>query len=169
MAVKHIRENNHMKFGKRTYNNPGEFLGDIQFLFKNRDKMPKIRSGALITPAFCERIMLAVTAVNRCRYCSYFHTGEALKSGLNRSEISQLLSGTVSNCPPEEASAVIYAQHWAESNASPDPSALSKLQEVYGPEKTDAINLILRMIRIGNLLGNSWDYMLYRVSCGRWG
>jgi AhpD family alkylhydroperoxidase len=158
-----------MKFRKRTYNNPGEFLGDINFLFKNRNKMPKVRSGALVSPAFRERIMLAVTAVNGCRYCTYFHAGEALKSGLSQSEISQLLSGSVLNCPQEEASAIIYAQHWAESNACPDPSALSKLQDVYGPEKSDAINLILRMIRIGNLMGNSWDYMLYRVSFGNWG
>ena len=158
-----------MKFGKRTYNNPGEFLGDIHFLLKNREKMPGVRSGILISPAFRERMMLAVTAVNGCRYCSYFHTGEALKSGLSQEEISRLLSGEVAACPPEEASAVIYAQHWAESNACPAPSALGKIQEIYGQEKADAINLVLRMIRIGNLMGNSWDYLLYRVSFGHFG
>ena len=155
-----------MKFGKRTYQNPGELLGDIRFLFKNRQKLPVVKKGKLISPAFRERIMLAVTGVNRCRYCSYFHTGEALKSGLSQSEIGNLLSGNVANCPPEEASAVIYAQHWAESNARPEPAAFQKLQELYGREKADVIDLILRMIRIGNLLGNSWDYLLFRVSFG---
>jgi len=27
----------------------------------------------------------------------------------------------------------------------------------------------MRMIRIGNLLGNTWDLLLYRISRGRWG
>jgi len=125
--------------------------------------------GSLISPAFRERLMLAVTAVNGCRYCSYYHTGEALKSGLSREEISRLLAGESASCPLEEAPAVIYAQHWAESNTRPDPTALQNLREIYGQEKIDAIHLVLRMIRIGNLSGNSWDYLLYRLSFGHWG
>jgi AhpD family alkylhydroperoxidase len=158
-----------MKFGKRTYMNLKEFFSDILFLTRNRKKMREVNKGTIISPAFRERMMLAVTAVNRCRYCSYFHTGEALKSGLVQEEISRLLSGEVTECPPEEASAVIYAQHWAESNACPDPIIVQKLQETYGQEKADAIQLVLRMIRTGNLSGNSWDYLLYRLSFGNWG
>ena len=158
-----------MKFSKRTYNSPREFLSDVLFPFKNRRKLLWVMSGTLISPAFRERLMLAVTAVNGCRYCSYFHTGEALKSGLSQEEISRLLSRESAACPTEEVSAVIYAQHWAESNAHPDPIALQKLQEISGREKTDAIHLVLRMIKIGNLFGNSWDYLLYRLSFGNWG
>jgi hypothetical protein len=105
---------------------------------------------------------------NGCRYCSYFHARQALKSGLTPEEISQLLSGDVDNCPEEEAVAVIYAQHWAESDAHPDAEAVQKLQQTYGVEKTEFIHLMLRMIRLGNLLGNSWDYLLYRISFGKW-
>lgn len=64
--------------------------------------------------------------------------------------------------------AVIYAQYWAESNANPDPEAVLKLQETYGVEKAEAINLVLRMIRLGNLTGNFFDYLLYRISLGKW-
>jgi len=112
--------------------------------------------------------MLAVTAVDGCRYCSYFHARQALKSGVTSREISQLLSGDVNGCPEEEAVAVIYAQHWAESDAHPDPEAVWKLQQIYGAERTEEINLLLRMIRLGNLLGNSWDYLLYCISFGNW-
>ena len=112
--------------------------------------------------------MLAVTAVDGCRYCSYFHAKQALKGGVTQEEISQLLSGDVDGCPEEEALAVIYAQHWAESNAHPDPDAVLKLQETYGVGKAEAIHLVLRMIRLGNLAGNSLDYLLYRVSFGKW-
>jgi AhpD family alkylhydroperoxidase len=123
----------------------------------------------LISQAFRERLMLAVTAVNGCRYCSYFHSRQALKSGISTEEIRELLAGDVANCPQDEAVAVAYAQHWAESNAHPEPEAVERLQRTYGPGKTEAIHLILRMIRMANLLGNSWDYLIYRISFGRRG
>jgi AhpD family alkylhydroperoxidase len=112
--------------------------------------------------------MLAVTSVESCRYCSYFHSKLALKGGINQEEIGQLLSGDFHNCPEEEALAVLYAQHWAESNACPDPEVVEKLKETYSSEKMEAINMMLRMIRLGNLLGNTWDYLLYRISFGKW-
>jgi Carboxymuconolactone decarboxylase family. len=73
--------------------------------------------------------MLAVTVVNGCRYCPYFHAKQALKSGITSKEISQLLSGDVDNYPEEKVVAIIYAQHWAESNAHPDPEAIRRLTE----------------------------------------
>jgi hypothetical protein len=73
------------------------------------------------------------------------------------------------NCPEEEAIALLYAQHWADSNAKPDPEATRRLEQAYGAEKAEAINLILRMIRVGNLSGNTWDHLLSRISFGRWG
>ena len=112
--------------------------------------------------------MLAVTSVEGCRYCSYFHSKLALKGGVSQGEISKLLSGEVDDCPEDEIIAVLYAQHWAESNACPDKEADERLEETYGPEKAEAINLMLRMIRLGNLLGNTWDYLLYRMSFGKW-
>ncbi len=135
---------------------------------KKQEAVAEARNEGLLSPAFRERLMLAVTWVNGCRYCSYFHARQALKSGVTAQEISKLLSGDVDNCPEEEATAVIYAQHWAESDAHPDPEAVWKLEETYGPEKADAIHLVLRMIRLGNLLGNSWDYLLYCLSFGKW-
>lgn len=157
-----------MRFNKRTYKNPKELFSDLLFPIRNGRRLQRAKKQGLITEAFQERLMLAVTAVHGCRYCSYFHTKQALKSGISSQEISQLLSGDVANCPEEEAVAVIYAQHWAESDAHPDPEAYQKLQQTYGAKKTEAINLALRMIRLGNLLGNSWDYLLYCLSLGRW-
>ena len=112
--------------------------------------------------------MLAVTSVEGCRYCSYLHTKLALKDGISQEEIGKLLSGDVEGCTEEEAVAILYAQHWAESNARPDPEVAQKLQEIYGSEEAEAIHLMLRMIRLGNLLGNTWDYLLYRLSFGKW-
>jgi AhpD family alkylhydroperoxidase len=157
-----------MRFKKRTYSNIREFFADLCFPIRNWKRLRELKSKGLLSPAFQERLVLAVTAVDGCRYCSYFHTKQALKSGIPHEEISQLLSGDIGSCPEEEGLAVIYAQHWAESNAHPDTDVVLKLQETYGVEKAEAIHLVLRMIRLGNLAGNSLDYLLYRISFGKW-
>ncbi|MEJ2746638.1 MAG: carboxymuconolactone decarboxylase family protein [Anaerolineae bacterium] len=157
------------KFNKRYYDNLGLFWRDFRYPFQNRDKLKLAMGGDLVSPAFRERLMLAVTAVNGCRYCSYYHAKEALKTGLPEAEIRAMRDGIVDNAPAEELPALLYAQHWAESNANPDPDLRQKLAETYGTERAAAIDVILHMIRVGNLLGNTTDYWLYRLSFGRWG
>ena len=113
--------------------------------------------------------MLAVTAVNRCRYCSYYHAKEALSAGLSTQEIQQLDNGDLAVAPDDELPALLYAQHWAEQDAHPDPAIRQKLVTTYGDAKAEAIETILRLIRTGNLGGNTLDYWLYRLSFGRCG
>jgi AhpD family alkylhydroperoxidase len=158
-----------MEFKKRRYKRLKNIFADLWFPIRNGSRLRETSRKKLVSPAFRERLMLAVTAVNGCRYCSFFHTRQALKSGLTAEEIGDLLAGDVANCPPDEAIALAYAQHWAESDAHPDPEAVQRLQQAYGHQKTEAIHLILRMIRMANLLGNSWDYLIYRISFGRKG
>ncbi len=156
-------------FPRRTYRSPRSFFTDLGYILRRR-RMIRTTFRQQLAPAFRERLMLAVTAVNRCRYCSYFHAGEALRSGVPADQLEALLAGEIPpGAPAEEQVALLYAQHWAESNAQPDPAALLRLQETYGSEKTEAIHLALRMIRMGNLLGNSWDAVLYYLSFGRLG
>jgi AhpD family alkylhydroperoxidase len=154
-----------MKFRKSFYQNPKNLFLDLCYPIRNRKRLKE--ASQLIPAAFRERLMLAVTAVNGCRYCSYFHARQALQSGIESDEINRLLAGDVAGCPVEEAVAVLYAQHWAESNAHPDPEAVLRLQQTYGAEKAGAINVLLHIIRLGNLLGNTWDFLLYIVSFGR--
>jgi AhpD family alkylhydroperoxidase len=156
-----------MKFKKRTYRSLKELLTDLFFPIRNIKKLREVKNKGLLSPAFQERLMLAVTSVEGCRYCSYFHSKLALKNGISQEEIGKLLSGDVEGCPEEEALAVLYAQHWAESNAHPDAIAVERLQEMYGSDKAEVIHLMLRMIRLGNLVGNTWDYLLYRISFGK--
>jgi AhpD family alkylhydroperoxidase len=158
-----------MNFKKRFYTSAREFATDILYLTRNIRWLRRRNSLGIISPAFRERLMLAVTAVYGCRYCSYFHAKRGLKSGVDSEEAVVLLAGSLEMCPTEEAIALLYAQHWAESNANPDTEAVERLERAYGAEKVKAINLALRMVRIGNLAGNLWDYFLYRLSRGKWG
>lgn len=153
-------------FGRRIYRRPAEFLADFRYMGERRSLIRRAMR-ELISPAFRERLMLVVTEVNGCRYCSYYHAREALKSGISAAELQDFLAGTLpAETPPDEYVALVYAQHWAETDAHPDPEAAQKLLAVYGEEKAAAIDLLLRMIRVGNLLGNTADYLVYRLTFG---
>jgi len=68
--------------------------------------------------------------------------------------------------PADELPALLYARHWAEDNARPDARAEKQLMDVYGVDKAEAIEVILRLIRMGNLTGNTADYVLSRLMFG---
>ena len=122
-----------------------------------------IRSGRM-SKAFAERIMLTVTEVNGCRYCRYAHAKAALAAGVTESEIRHLFEGELGGLPAEEVVALTFAQHYAETEGRPDPAAHQRLVNTYGPEMTQDILAYIRMITMGNLLGNTLDALLYRLS-----
>lgn len=156
-------------FARRIYHHPAELLEDFRFIWERR-LMIRRAMRELISPAFRERLMMVVTEVNGCRYCSYYHARLSLQAGVSQAELRTLLSGSIpSSTPSDELPALAYAQHWAESNTHPDPEARQRLVEIYGGEVAEAVEIVLRMIRSGNLLGNLWDYWLYRLSFGRLG
>jgi AhpD family alkylhydroperoxidase len=153
-------------FRRRIYHHPAELWADLRYGIRQRKRLPGSMH-ELISPTFRERLMLVVTEVNGCRYCSYYHAGEALRSGITSDELRELLAGQIpAETPPEEHLALAYAEHWAGTDANPDPEAVKALIEAYGEEKAAAIEMVLRQIRVGNLLGNSADYLLYRLSFG---
>ncbi len=148
-------------FHKRTYAGIAEFLDDARYMLRQQ---AQIRAAMhLVAPAFRERLMLAVTQVNACRYCADFHAKLAHKSGLSDDEVQQLLEGVVAQCPPEEIAAILYAREWAEAAGHPDAESRQTLIETYGAAKAAAIEMIVRMINTANLAGNTFDYLRYRI------
>ena len=82
-----------MKFRKRFYTSAREFSTDILYLARNIWWLRRRNSLVITSPAFRERLMLAVTAVYGCRYCSYLHAKRGLKSGVDDEEATALLAG----------------------------------------------------------------------------
>ena len=157
-------------FRRRTYRGPADFLRDIRFLVDNRSLLKRALHGGEISFGFRERLMMVVTEVNGCRYCTHYHSGQSVKAGLSNDELRILLSGKISEeSPAEEIPALLYARHWAEANARPDFEEVHHLVQTYLDEKAAMIHAILRMIRAGNLIGNTWDYFLHWISFGRLG
>jgi AhpD family alkylhydroperoxidase len=154
---------------RRKYHGLGEFFKDLRMIMSRRREIRTLMQGDVITPAFRERLMLTVTAVNNCRYCSYGHARAALSEGVSQEEIEALGNGFFDGSPAEEIPAMLYAQHWAEANGEPEPSVRDQVVARYGEQVVNTMELAMRMIRVGNLSGNTLDYLLHRISFGRLG
>ena len=149
-------------FSKRIYT-PRSLLKDFRDILNHFHEFRSAVRSRRIDQAFAEKIMLAVTAVSGCRYCSYGHARMALASGVSPEEVDLLLGGEVGHASPEEAPALFFAQHYAESGGHPDPEMVQKLVQTYGQERARDILAHVRMITLGNLSGNTFDVLLSRL------
>jgi len=153
---------------RKVYGSRREFFPDLLFMLRNTTHLTRVYRGGL-PPTLRERLMVAAAAVYGCRFCSWFHTREALRIGVDKEELARLVGGVIEGCPEEYSIAVLYAQHWAESDAHPDHEAVHRLEETYGREEAKLVDVVLRPIRLILLVEDLWDSFLYRISFGRWG
>ncbi len=154
---------------KRFYHRPSALGRDLLDIVGGLRRLRALKGRELVDPAFRERLMLTVTQVNGCRYCAYAHARMGLSAGMTDDDIQALMAGEMEGVPREQVVAVLYAQHWAETDGQPDPEARRGVVERYGAEKTEAMEIYMRRMRVGNLVGNSWDVVMSKVSFGRWG
>ena len=148
-------------FQKRIFT-VNRFKSAIEDVFEHLDELRAASRGDIVDKQFSERIMLAVTQVNGCRYCSYGHARMALDAGLTKTEVDELLSGEFSSAPREQLAALAFAEHFAESGGSPDDAAVERLESEYGRDGSRHIMAYIRMIMVGNLMGNTLDALLSR-------
>ena len=133
------------------------------FLARLPDLKRASKSGR-VNKAFSERIMLAVTQVNGCRYCYWGHSASALKTGVTQEEIDAIVSSEFGILPEEEIPAILFAQHYAEAEGNYDPEAWDKLVEHYTEEGARDVLAYIRVITFGNLWGNTFDAILSRFA-----
>ncbi len=147
-----------MSFNKRKYNSFTEFFSDLLFLIKN---FRLINSD--LSKDLRHKLMLTVTGVNDCRYCSYVHSRIALINGFNKSEVNQLLAGLPVNESDNNIKLLLYAQHYAETRGNPSDDVVNALIKFYGNDMIARVNYFLRLIKLGNYVGNCFDYLLYTL------
>jgi len=149
-------------FDKRFYT-PGTFWRDFFTVIRHiPDFIDSVRSRR-ISHKFAEEIMMVVTQVNGCRYCSYVHSKSALMSGVSEQELLKLLAMQTDDFPEEEAVALTFAQHYAESECNPDPEVEKRFGDYYGAHASQDIMNFIRMITMSNLAGNTVDAFLSRL------
>ena len=149
-------------FHKRIFS-AASLLKDLGYLLLHSPRIV----GALLDPeisrSFREKIMVVTSAVNECRYCSWFHAQQAVASGVSADELSDMFRlHFQASASPRELTALLYAQHFAETNKNPDPDMTARLFEDYGERTAKHILVLIRTIYFGNLFGNTWDAVLSR-------
>jgi AhpD family alkylhydroperoxidase len=117
-----------------------------------------------IDRAFAERVMLAVTQVNGCRYCSFAHTRMALTAGVTSEEIRAIEANEFGKILPDQVTALMFAQHYAEMDGHPAPEAWQRMIDVYGADVTRDLMVYIRLISLANLWGNTFDALLSRLT-----
>lgn len=125
-------------------------------------------AGALLrpatSPALREKVMLGVTAVNDCRYCNYVHTGLALANDVDLDALHDVLDhGTFGETSDREATAIVFAKHFADTVRSPSPAAQRALAREFTEREQREIMAYIHAIYFANLAGNSADAWLVRL------
>lgn len=136
---------------------------DTGFLIWNIPQIFAVSRSETISKAFMEKIMNVTTAVNGCTYCSWFHAKQAINCGISEDEIRNMMNLQFhADATAFELMALLYAQHYAETNRKPDAEMTQKLLDTYGEKNAKDIRLVIRMIFFGNLYGNTWDAVMSR-------
>ena len=117
----------------------------------------------LVDKHFIERLQLAVTEVNGCAACSYQHTQMALNQGMSNEEISSFLSGGDNFIKTEEAKAIMFAQHFADSRGFPKKFAYDSIAEEYGEKEARIILSAAQVMIAGNMYGIPFSAFLSRL------
>lgn len=149
-------------FSRRIYSRR-DFKTAVGDVFGHIDDLRRAARAGRVSKAFAEKIMLAVTRVNGCRFCAYGHTRAALAAGVSETELQKIMSGELGDFPEREAVALTFAQHYAESSCQPDPVACQRVVAYYGSETAGDFLTYIRMITFGNLYGNTFDALLSRL------
>lgn len=121
--------------------------------FRSFKYIKRGRKANIFDEQFQERIMLAVTAVNRCPMCSYAHTGMALKAGMSNEEIKSFLAGEFPDVPVDQVKAIFFAQHYADERGKIDKELWEEIVREYGKAKAECILAAIRIMMFGNSLG----------------
>lgn len=144
-------------YDKRIFS-PAVLFRDLGFLISRAPAIVGTMRNPDIGRAFMEKIMMVVTAINGCTYCTWFHAKQAMTSGMSDDEISDMFNlqfeASVSG---HELPALLFAQHFAETNRDPDPEMTARLDAFYGERTARDVMLLIRVIFFGNLLGNTFD------------
>jgi len=114
-----------------------------------------------------ERIMLAVAAENRCRYCKAAHASIGKAVGLDPDEIDDILENRDASMPPGEALAVAYARDLARRGfLSRDEGLRARLVEHLGDSQAEAVESTAHVMNFANRFGNTFDAAWARLSGG---
>jgi AhpD family alkylhydroperoxidase len=122
-------------------------------------------AGRVLSNELRERVMLAVAAENRCRYCIAAHTELGLAAGLTREEIGRILAGDDAGFDASIRAALAFSRDLVRRDfRSRSESLYDALIEQYGSDQAAAIEAAAHVMNFFNRFGNTFDMGLAKVS-----
>lgn len=147
---------------KRKYNLCELYVAFV-YLPRALVKLASNKRSKLVDKQFTERLMLAVTEVNGCAACSYAHTLMALRQGMSNEEINSFLEGDSKFTKPEEAKAIYFAQHYANSRGIPAKEAYEVVVNEYGSVKASIFLSAVQVMMAANMYGIPYSAFISRL------
>ena len=117
--------------------------------------LSKIPKEARVPPSLSERLSLAVSGVNSCSYCSWLHSKKALELGFSEEDVEGMLQGDLAGLNRAESAAVLYAQHWADTEGDVSREARSSLREFWTEGAIRSMEAYIQAVYFGNLCSNT--------------
>lgn len=134
-------------FSVKTFN---KTLFELTFMIAKYRKELK-----MIEKKFRSTIMMAVTNVNGCSMCSFYHTKELINAGTTDKELQSILEGTYKELGTRESLAFVFGEHYADVTGNYDQEAFEKVKDYYGVDLSYGILATIKSIMFGNIYGIS--------------
>jgi uncharacterized peroxidase-related enzyme len=106
-----------------------------------------------------EMVYLAVSYVNECAYCAAHHAKSAVAAGLSDNELREIETESNHHFSPREQAALRYARDLTR-NASVGDSARYGVRELFSPDESVELTMIVGLANFTNRFNNGLDVPL---------
>ena len=108
--------------------------------------------------------MLAVAKLNDCRYCSWGHHEWAHSAGVPEEELAHIEDMDIEDFDRRKWVAISYVRAFVSGKFGSVPGELRReMRENYTAHEIKEIELVTRIMDLGNRGANTWDAMLSRL------
>ena len=150
-------------FKKRTITAP-QLVNSVASLAPELRTMYRVWVREEFDPGFREELMLAVSKLNDCRFCSWGHHEWAQISGVSDDELARLEQLDPSGFSRRKWLAISYVRALVKQNfRRVQPELRRAMQHKFSPGEIREIELIARVQDIGNRGSNTFDALLSRL------
>ena len=142
----------------------GQLVGSVASLAPELSTMYRVWLRHHIYTVFREELMLAVSRLNDCRYCSWGHQEWAHIGGASDEELAQIEQLDPSGFDRRKWLAITCVRALVKENVRRiQPELRREMPHKYSPREIREIELIAKVMDIGNRDSNTWDAMLSRL------
>ena len=141
-----------------------EFVGSLLSLAGEAPVLYEIWGKHELDPGFREELMLAVAKLNDCRYCTWGHHEWAHMAGVPEEELAHLENMDPEYFDRRKWVALSFARAFVSGRFGSVPRELRReMREHYTPREIKEIELVIRVMDLGNRGANTWDALLSRL------